>query len=63
MRGIFIFTIFVDKSIIMKDNKTPYYKYAYGKFIFVGYIEDEKEIKPTPKKIKNGKQKKRAFKK
>lgn len=36
----------------MKENKTPYYKYAYGKFIFVGYIEDEKEVKPTPKKIK-----------
>lgn len=29
----------------MKEtNKTPYYKWCYGKFILIGYLEDEKDI-------------------
>jgi hypothetical protein len=26
----------------MEDKGTPYYKWAYGKFILVGYIKEEK---------------------
>jgi len=26
----------------MEDKRTPYYKWAYGKFILVGYLKEEK---------------------
>ena len=36
------------KEISPKTEKTPYYKYSYGKFILEGYIENETH----PKTIK-----------
>lgn len=31
------------KNNITMENKVPYYKWCYGKFILVGYVEQDKK--------------------